>query len=98
VWDTKSNGSPDLNTLKIVDVPIVDKQVCQAAYQGLFLTNNHVCAKSQNNDFCQSDSPLFCSRQIYGIASYGYGCGNTKYQIVYTKISAYVSWILTNIS
>lgn len=56
----------------------------------------------ENNrvDSCQGDSggPLMCERPdetwvVYGVTSWGYGCGIKDTPGVYTKVPAFVPWI-----
>ncbi|XP_015418860.1 PREDICTED: neurotrypsin [Myotis davidii] len=67
-------------------------------------TGRMLCAGSLHGhsrvDSCQGDSggPLVCERPgagwaVYGVTSWGYGCGAKGSPGVYTKVSAFVPWI-----
>lgn len=53
----------------------------------------HLCYGTQGKDACFGDSggALASKRTIYGIVSFGHGCG--KVAGVYVKISYYREWI-----
>lgn len=60
-----------------------------------------ICAGDQDEDSCQGDSggPLFKYNHengryfLYGIVSYGVGCGRREYPGIYTRVSHYIDWI-----
>lgn len=66
-----------------------------------------VCALSRDEtprDACPGDSggPLMAERpdglyELVGVVSTGVGCGNPDFPGIYTKVSAYVDWILANL-
>ncbi|XP_064201046.1 hepatocyte growth factor activator [Anguilla rostrata] len=67
---------------------------------GSEVTTNMLCAGSHRCvDACQGDSggPLDCVKNdihyLYGIISWGDGCGRNRKPGVYTKVSNYVDWI-----
>ncbi|KAJ8383161.1 hypothetical protein SKAU_G00039390 [Synaphobranchus kaupii] len=67
---------------------------------GAEVTSNMLCAGSHRCiDACQGDSggPLDCVKNdvhyLYGIISWGDGCGRNRKPGVYTKVSNYVGWI-----
>ncbi|XP_065806314.1 hepatocyte growth factor activator isoform X1 [Labrus bergylta] len=64
------------------------------------VTADMICAGLNNcADACQGDSggPLACARNdvsfLYGIISWGEGCGRTGKPGVYTKVVNYIDWI-----
>ncbi|XP_061490764.1 neurotrypsin-like isoform X4 [Rhineura floridana] len=90
-------------TLLQGSVPLLPRRVCKSRY-GKKFTNRMLCAGnlSEDNrvDSCQGDSggPLMCQRLsghwvIWGITSWGYGCGQKESPGVYTKVSKFVPWI-----
>ncbi|XP_066945173.1 serine protease 1-like [Macrobrachium rosenbergii] len=87
--------------LKHVEVPIVAKKSCKHAYPDHVISPNTFCAGStkQKSDTCQGDSggPLVCSNDktwtVYGVTSYGDGCGRKMNYGVYTEVANYMGWI-----
>ncbi|XP_064083368.1 trypsin II-P29-like [Macrobrachium nipponense] len=87
--------------LKHVEVPIVAKKSCKEAYPDHVISPNTFCAGStkQKSDTCQGDSggPLVCSNDrawtVYGVTSYGDGCGRKMNYGVYTEVANYMGWI-----
>ncbi|KAK6169154.1 hypothetical protein SNE40_020259 [Patella caerulea] len=90
-------------------VPIVNRRRCQSVFN-YDITDTQVCAgyKRGGVDSCAGDSggPLMCSRDdnngvkrwfIYGVTSYGEGCGRKGKYGIYTKVSSYLSWIRNTI-
>ncbi|XP_043224261.1 venom protease-like [Amphibalanus amphitrite] len=67
-----------------------------------------VCAESRDGeprDACRGDSggPLMVrlendTYQLVGVVSTGVGCGNPEFPGLYTKVSAYIDWILSQLS
>lgn len=68
-------------------------------YKTLVKYEYHLCYGSPGKDACYGDSggPLASRRTIYGIVSFGDGCG--KVTGVYVRISYYLEWIknITNL-
>ncbi|XP_073459288.1 neurotrypsin [Aquarana catesbeiana] len=96
-------------TLQQASVTLLPKRICEERYKGRF-TGRMLCAGSppeqKHVDSCQGDSggPLVCERTggswvVYGVTSWGYGCGVKDSPGVYTKVSALIPWIksLTNL-
>uniref|UniRef100_A0A8C6PB10 trypsin n=2 Tax=Nothobranchius furzeri TaxID=105023 RepID=A0A8C6PB10_NOTFU len=79
-------------TLRTVAVPIVSAARCNSSnsFDGN-ITTNMVCADHQagGKDACKGDSggPLVCKGQVYGVVSWGNGCGDAKFPGVYTAVS-----------
>ncbi|XP_075050457.1 hepatocyte growth factor activator serine protease isoform X2 [Mixophyes fleayi] len=83
-------------------VPIVPDSKCSSPeVYGYELSDNMFCAGyfDGSTDACQGDSggPLACEQDkisyLYGIVSWGDGCGKLNKPGVYTKVSNYVQWI-----
>ena len=56
-----------------------------------------ICAGDEKGgkDACQNDSggPLVVNNVLYGIVSFGIGCGRADFPGVYTNVAKYASWI-----
>lgn len=95
-----------------VKVPVVSNENCQTIYsrKNRTISPNQMCAGGQKGkDSCSGDSggPLMSANQINrdntlrfyatGVVSYGPDpCGEEGWPGVYTRVSAYVGWILDN--
>ncbi|XP_076998559.1 neurotrypsin [Tamandua tetradactyla] len=90
-------------TLQQAAIPLLPKRFCEQRYKGRF-TGRMLCAgnlhERKRADSCQGDSggPLMCERPgeswvVFGVTSWGYGCGVKGSPGVYTKVSAFVPWI-----
>ncbi|XP_063077374.1 mite allergen Der f 3-like [Engraulis encrasicolus] len=105
-WGSTQHGeslsSPQ--TLREVEIPLVDQSQCVAAYRGygISVTDNMLCAGllgTGGKDTCQGDSGgALVSKQgsvwlTMGVASFGVGCGEAQYPGVYTRVAPYESWI-----
>merc|ERR1712180_438098 len=84
--------------------PIPLAEAGHAAYGASEILDSMICAglKEGGKDSCQGDSggPFVCedtgSRYLAGIVSWGYGCARPNYPGVYTEVSYFVDWIMTN--
>ncbi|XP_053314206.1 hepatocyte growth factor activator [Spea bombifrons] len=83
-------------------VPLVPYSKCSSPeVHGFDISENMVCAGyfDCNIDACQGDSggALACEKDkisyLYGIISWGDGCGRVNKPGVYTRVSNYVEWI-----
>ncbi|XP_053560162.1 hepatocyte growth factor activator [Bombina bombina] len=90
------------HNLQEVTVPLVPNNKCTSPeVYGADISDNMFCAGyfDCHLDACQGDSggPLACERDkvsyLYGIISWGDGCGRMNKPGVYTKVSNYVTWI-----
>ena len=97
-WGATSSGGWGSNVLLEVDVPIDNS--C-GNYSNSSITNNMVCAGDSNGgeDSCQGDSggPLIMTNddgeyELIGIVSWGYGCAESGYPGVYSKIHSKLDW------
>ncbi|XP_043917708.1 trypsin-3-like [Protopterus annectens] len=82
------------NVLQGVDVPIVDRTVCNVVYNRKIM-EFMVCAGRGGKDSCSGDSggPLVCNNVLEGLVSWGNGCASVLYPGVYTKVSYFQPWI-----
>ncbi|XP_076246579.1 vitamin K-dependent protein C [Calliopsis andreniformis] len=103
----KSRVTDDFGTdvLHQAQIPIVSSDVCRDVYIDYRITDNMFCAGYRRGkmDSCAGDSggPLLCRDPrkpghpwtIFGITSFGEGCGKRGKFGIYAKISNYVRWI-----
>ncbi|KAL1401299.1 hypothetical protein pipiens_006721 [Culex pipiens pipiens] len=103
----KKRHSDDAGTdvLHEAEVPIITNDKCRAVYHDYTITKNMFCAghKRGRVDTCAGDSggPLLCRDTtkvsspwtIFGITSFGDGCGKKNKFGIYTKLPNYVDWI-----
>ncbi|XP_008947089.1 PREDICTED: hepatocyte growth factor activator [Merops nubicus] len=83
-------------------VPIIPEEKCRSPeIYGKEMTENMFCAGyfDSKSDACQGDSggPLACEENeisyLYGVISWGDGCGRVNRPGVYTRVTNYVNWI-----
>lgn len=92
--------------LKEAKVPIVDIKNCLGVYEDYYITGNMFCAGYRRGrvDSCAGDSggPLLCEANnrwhIYGITSFGEGCGRKGKYGIYAKVPNYITWIETTMA
>uniref|UniRef100_A0A3B3TRN0 trypsin n=1 Tax=Poecilia latipinna TaxID=48699 RepID=A0A3B3TRN0_9TELE len=81
--------------LRTVTVPIVSAARCNGSdsFNGN-ITANMICAgyPSGGKDACKGDSggPLVCRGRVYGMVSWGNGCGDAQFPGVYTAVSRFL--------
>lgn len=99
-WGTTDSGEVS-KELRQVAVPYVDNETCKASYGKDNITPGMLCAgrKEGGVDSCQGDSggPLELrdsgSATLVGVVSHGRGCALKLFYGVYTRVSAYRTWI-----
>ncbi|XP_046639878.1 trypsin alpha-3-like [Daphnia pulicaria] len=93
-WGTTSSGGRISQTLLKATVTVLENAACNKKYGGK-ITSNMICAAAPGKDTCQGDSggPLLVGGVQGGITSFGYGCADSKFPGVYTRVSNYVDWI-----
>ncbi|KAG9479780.1 hypothetical protein GDO78_011689 [Eleutherodactylus coqui] len=98
----KEDDNKYATVLQEAIVPIASYNKCSSPeVYGADLSENMFCAGYFDCDIdaCQGDSggPLACQKDkisyLYGIISWGEGCGRLNKPGVYTKVSNYVEWI-----
>ncbi|XP_035219350.1 chymotrypsinogen 2-like [Stegodyphus dumicola] len=91
------------DVLHQADVPIVPPKECQKAYKGHYIRGNMLCAgyETGNVDSCRGDSggPLIHKQKdgtwaVYGVTSFGDGCGQKKKFGIYANVVTHLSWII----
>lgn len=92
--------------LREAQVPVVRHRKCQRVFD-YPISKRQVCAgyRQGGTDSCAGDSggPLLCSvtrgssgtprYAIYGVTSYGEGCGRKGKYGIYTRVNTYLRWI-----
>ncbi|XP_017583191.1 hepatocyte growth factor activator isoform X2 [Corvus cornix cornix] len=102
-WGHKhENISGYSDVLQETLVPLIPEEKCRSSeIYGTEITENMFCAGyfDSKSDACQGDSggPLACEKNdisyLYGIISWGDGCGRVNKPGVYTRVTNYVKWI-----
>lgn len=109
-WGRTSFESRTLSDVPMeAKVPVVNSRTCSTAYQGVqgdrpVVDHRHLCAGSASTDSCSGDSggPLNYKAPsgryyIAGIVSFGVGCARPEFPGVYTRVSAFLDWIVNNV-
>ncbi|CAA9998715.1 unnamed protein product [Nesidiocoris tenuis] len=108
-WGSTSHGSGFVRTLHATWLPILPTSDCKSAqvYGSKAITAGMFCAGSLQggSDSCQGDSggPFMCPESgnamtVYGITSWGQGCGRPNSPGVYTNVHHYIQWIRETVS
>jgi chymotrypsin len=104
-WGALYEKGQASSVLMKVDLPIVPTNVCRARYavvQNADVNEKMICAGNIRRDgqgVCQGDSggPLVCEKNgvytLAGLTSFGVICGSSQFPAVFTRLSAYRSWI-----
>ncbi|KAK3513822.1 hypothetical protein QTP70_028862, partial [Hemibagrus guttatus] len=106
-WGSLYEDGPAADVVMEAMVPLLSQSTCKSALGKQLLTSTMFCAGylSGGIDSCQGDSggPLILQDltsgrfQLYGITSWGEGCGEKGKPGVYTRVVAYKDWILSEI-
>uniref|UniRef100_UPI00398E3243 hepatocyte growth factor activator-like n=1 Tax=Pristiophorus japonicus TaxID=55135 RepID=UPI00398E3243 len=103
---THENATEHASTLLEAPVSIISQMLCSSnSLYGSEVTPDMICAGNLVNivDACQGDSggPLVCYKgktaYLYGIVSWGDGCGKLNKPGVYTRVPKYLDWIYKKI-
>ncbi|NWH63789.1 OVCH2 protein, partial [Geococcyx californianus] len=111
-WGAQEEDREKGGKLHQLEVPILMLDACQNYYINLprKVTQKMICAGfplEEGKDSCTGDSggPLVCPSEddsgfyiLYGITSWGLGCGRKNYPGVYTNVSAFVDWIKQSVN
>uniref|UniRef100_A0A671LVB8 Peptidase S1 domain-containing protein n=1 Tax=Sinocyclocheilus anshuiensis TaxID=1608454 RepID=A0A671LVB8_9TELE len=106
-WGSLYEDGPSADVVMEAKVPLLSHTTCRSALGKELLTNTMFCAGylSGGIDSCQGDSggPLiFQDRlsgrfQLFGVTSWGDGCGERGKPGVYTRVTAFSDWVMTEI-
>ncbi|XP_062374101.1 ovochymase-1 isoform X2 [Sardina pilchardus] len=86
-------------TLHQARVNIVNKTSCRAAWGEELILNTHICASAASSPACMGDfgGPLLCLRHgvysLVGMATWSSKTCDPKKPAVFTRVSAFQSWI-----
>ncbi|XP_074836510.1 chymotrypsin-like elastase family member 1 [Carettochelys insculpta] len=102
-WGLTSTNGQIADILQQARIPFVPYRTCSRSdYWGSLVKNTMVCAGGDGiTSGCQGDSggPLYCwvnnQWAVHGVTSFGstLGCNVYKKPTVFTRVSAYTSWI-----
>ncbi|XP_057283104.1 serine protease 56 [Pezoporus wallicus] len=102
-WGSLYEEGPAANVVMEAQVPLLSQETCRSALGKDLITNTMFCAGylSGGIDTCQGDSggPLACQDPsshrfvLYGITSWGDGCGERGKPGVYTRVTAFTDWL-----
>ncbi|KAF4523820.1 hypothetical protein B566_EDAN008055 [Ephemera danica] len=99
-WGATVEGGPNSMLLMKAEVPLLNTAQCSDSYAQIGgVKMNQICAGGNGVNTCTGDggSPLTRQGYLWGIASWGTGCGNSEYPLgVYTQTSMYSDWINAN--
>ncbi|XP_056675910.1 serine protease 56 isoform X2 [Monodelphis domestica] len=108
-WGAVYEDGPAAKTVREARVPLLSLDTCRTALGPALLPSTMLCAGylSGGVDSCQGDSggPLTCAlaghplrKVLYGITSWGDGCGEPGKPGVYTRVAAFGDWIRQQMS
>ncbi|XP_028650841.1 serine protease 56 [Erpetoichthys calabaricus] len=106
-WGSLYEDGPSADVVMEAKLPTLPQSTCQSTLSKELITSTMFCAGylSGGIDSCQGDSggPLTCQDpktgrfQLFGITSWGDGCGEKGKPGVYTRVSAYSDWVNSEI-
>uniref|UniRef100_A0A182JLK0 Uncharacterized protein n=1 Tax=Anopheles atroparvus TaxID=41427 RepID=A0A182JLK0_ANOAO len=99
-WGENETGELP-NHLQFLNTQIISDEDCYAIWSGdtLLVSNTNICTLSPvGQNACRGDSggPLVHDGGLHGVVSWGPNDCPNGMPTVYTRVSSYVSWILTN--
>ncbi|KAL6112577.1 cela1 [Pungitius sinensis] len=101
-WGRTQTGGQLSAQLKQASLPLVDHRTCSSSgWWGSTVKDSMVCAGGASDSGCQGDSggPLNCSVSgqwvVHGVTSFvsSSGCNAYRRPTVFTRVSAYSSWM-----
>jgi len=96
-WGSPSSGQWLTVQLHEKEVTIMYFNDCKYLYQGIenSVTDRMLCASGTYGGPCQGDAgnPLVHDKQLIGMMSWSFGCGDGKFPAVYTDVTKFSSWL-----
>ncbi|XP_060049765.1 acetylcholine receptor subunit delta isoform X4 [Erinaceus europaeus] len=108
-WGALFEDGPEAAVLREARVPLLSAHTCQRALGAGLHASTMLCAGylAGGIDSCQGDSggPLTCSEPgpsprevLYGVTSWGDGCGEPGKPGVYTRVAVFKDWLQEQMS
>ncbi|KAH8363616.1 hypothetical protein KR084_012346, partial [Drosophila pseudotakahashii] len=94
-----SGSTSDRHTLRSMRVAIVDQRVCERQL-GRSLPSNVICAGGYNSrTICAGDSggPLMFRKQVCGVSTWTYECGNTAKPDIFMSVRHYSKFVIKSV-
>ncbi|VVC37370.1 Hypothetical protein CINCED_3A019456 [Cinara cedri] len=105
-WGSTEFRGSSSSALLEVQVPVRDNDDCKKLYANLsnVIDGRVLCAGEGDKDSCQGDSggplmwPTPTHYYLVGIVSSGVRCAAKEFPGVYTRVSAFIEWIVNNMN
>ncbi|EFB20661.1 hypothetical protein PANDA_006388, partial [Ailuropoda melanoleuca] len=108
-WGALFEDGPEAETVREARVPLLSADTCKRALGPELHPSSMLCAGylAGGIDSCQGDSggPLTCSESgphprevLYGVTSWGDGCGEPGKPGVYTRVAVFKDWLQEQMS
>ncbi|XP_050307902.1 trypsin-1-like [Anthonomus grandis grandis] len=98
--DTRENSQLGSTVLRATTIQIIDFNKCSNNYRryNMILDSHVFCGESLGKDSCQGDSggPFVVDGVLYGLVSFGLGCGNSVFPGVYINVAYFRDFIKLN--
>ncbi|RWS26292.1 uncharacterized protein B4U80_11514 [Leptotrombidium deliense] len=100
-WGSASEQGSGTQNLMVVGLQERDSY-CHRLYNAAVFNSKHICANANGGDVCNGDSggPLitYANGAAYsvGLVSWGIICGAYKYPSVFTRVTSFRDWIVSN--
>ncbi|XP_052737799.1 trypsin, alkaline A-like [Bicyclus anynana] len=86
--------------LSAVELRTINQGRCETIYGLNFVSASMLCAgwETGGRRSCRGDigAPLIHNNAVVGVTAYTYGCGDGNYPSIYSRVSRYASWIISN--
>ncbi|EDW18525.2 uncharacterized protein Dmoj_GI12048 [Drosophila mojavensis] len=97
-WGRVLKGGAMASSILFIDVMLQDFATCKRLIgpftpDMLCVGNLHVRNLDEHPCLGDAGDPLILNDTVYGVATYGLGCGNDKYPSVYTNVWYHMDWI-----